>query len=68
MTSQRTGVDCAPAAATAENSISESEDSRAIFKRWIENPCRPEDDNIIIVDSTGNPEMLRDHILKRIAS
>ncbi|KFZ15656.1 hypothetical protein V502_05489 [Pseudogymnoascus sp. VKM F-4520 (FW-2644)] len=68
MTSQRTGVNCAPAAATAENGIGESEDSRAIFKRWIDNPCRPEDDNIIIVDSTGNPEMLRDHILKRIAS
>ncbi|KFY99687.1 hypothetical protein V500_01307 [Pseudogymnoascus sp. VKM F-4518 (FW-2643)] len=68
MTSQRTGVDCAPAAATAENGIGESEDSRAIFKRWIENPCRPEYDNIIIVDSTGNPEMLRDHILKKIAS
>ncbi|KFZ05546.1 hypothetical protein V501_08245 [Pseudogymnoascus sp. VKM F-4519 (FW-2642)] len=68
MTSQRTGVDCAPAGAVAANGIGESEDSCAIFKRWIENPCRPEDSNIVIIDSTGNPEMLRDHILKMIAS
>ncbi|OBT81739.1 hypothetical protein VE02_09540 [Pseudogymnoascus sp. 03VT05] len=65
MTSQRTGVDCPPAAA---NDISESEDSRAIFKRWIENPCHPEGNNIVIVDSTRKPEILRDHILKMIAS
>lgn len=69
MTSQRTGVDSAPAAAVAANGIGESEDSRAIFKRWIENPCRPEEDNnSVIVDSTGRPEMLRDHILKMISS
>lgn len=58
MTSQRTGVECPPAAAVAVNGIGESEDSRTIFKRWIENPCRPEDSNIVIIDSTGNPEML----------
>lgn len=64
MTSQRTGVDCPPPAAAA-NGIGEGEDSRALFKRWIENPCRPED-NVVIVDSTENPEMLRDHILEKI--
>lgn len=68
MTSQRTGVDCAPAGAVAANGIGESEDSRAVFKRWIENPCRPEGNNIVIVESTANPEMLRDHILEMIAS
>lgn len=68
MTSQRTGVDFAPAAAVVANGIGESEDAREIFKRWIENPCRPKENNIVIVDSTGNPEMLRDHILKMIAS
>ncbi|OBT69529.1 hypothetical protein VE03_01059 [Pseudogymnoascus sp. 23342-1-I1] len=68
MTSQRTGVDCAPAAAVAAGGVGEIEDSRATFKRWIENPCRPEDGNIVIVGSTENPEMLRDHILKKITS
>jgi predicted kinase len=67
MTNHRTGVDSAPAAAVV-NDISEHEDSRATFKRWIENPCRPEGNNIDIVDSIGNPEMLRDHILRMIAN
>jgi predicted kinase len=62
--SQRAGVDCPPAAAAAHGAR-EGEDSRALFKRWIENPCRPKD-NVIVVDSTGTPEMLRDHILKQI--
>ena len=68
MTSQRTAVGCAPVAAAVANGPGESEDSRAIFKKWIENPCRPEHDNIVIVDSTGNPEILRGHILKKITS
>ncbi|KFY43348.1 hypothetical protein V495_04010 [Pseudogymnoascus sp. VKM F-4514 (FW-929)] len=67
MTSQRTGVDCAPAAAVV-NGIGEKEDAGATFKRWIENPCRPEGKYIVIVDSIGNPEMLRDHILRMIAN
>jgi predicted kinase len=67
MTSQRTGADCAPAAAVV-NGIGENEDARATFKRWIENPCRPKGNNIIIVDSIGNPEMLGDHILRMIAN
>ena len=64
MTSQRTGVDCPPAAAAAHGAL-EGEDSRALFKRWIENPRRPED-NVVIVDSTQNSEMLQDYILEQI--
>lgn len=56
MTSQRTGVDRPPAAAA---------DSRALFTKWIESPFRPED-NVIILDSTGSLETLRDDILKQI--
>ena len=62
MVSQRTSVDCPPAAA---HSARAGEDSRALFKKWIENPCRPEH-NAVVVDSTGNLEILRDHILKQI--
>lgn len=66
MTSQRTGVDRPPAAAHgARDGARAGEDSRALFKKWIENPCRPED-NAVIVDSMGNPQMLPDHILKQI--
>ncbi|KAF9872941.1 putative ABC transporter [Colletotrichum karsti] len=62
MRSQRTGVDCPPAAARQARA---GEDSRSLFKKWIENPCRPKH-NAIIVDSTGNPEIHRDYILKQI--
>lgn len=63
MPSQRTGVESPPAAAAG--GARDGEDSRALFKKWIEHPCRPED-NAVIVDSTGKPEMLRDYILKQI--
>lgn len=62
MTSQRSSVDCPPAAAHGARA---GEDSRALFKKWVENPCRP-GDNAVILDSVGNLEMLRDHILKQI--
>jgi predicted kinase len=65
MTSQRAGVDRPPPAAAARGASGDG-DSHALFKKWIEQPCRPED-NAIIVDSTGNPEMLRDYILKQIS-
>ena len=60
--SQRTGVDCPPCDASG---ICHNEHPRALFKRWIESPCRP-DGNVIIVDSTGRPEERRDYILERI--
>ena len=71
MTSQRTGVDQPPAAASAigraqHGARGRDENARALFKLWIEHPCRPED-NVIIMDSTGDLEMLRHHILERIA-
>lgn len=64
MTSQRTSV-YQPPAAVAAYSVQGGEDPRARFKRWIENPCRPKH-NIVIVDSTGNLEVVRDDILKEI--
>lgn len=63
MTSQRTGVDRPPAATVHDGRA--AVDSRALFRKWIESPFRPEN-NVIIVDSTGNPEILRDNILKQI--
>lgn len=60
MKSQRTGVDLPPAAAIGAR---EGEDSRALFRNWIENPCRPER-NAIILDSTGSPEI--DYIMTQI--
>ncbi|KAF4464177.1 ABC transporter [Fusarium albosuccineum] len=62
MSSQRTGVDCPPVAAQGDHI---EQDSRVLFKKWIESPSRPEN-NAIIVNSTDNPAMLRDQILKRI--
>jgi len=61
--SQRTGVDRAPPDATGGR---HNEDYHALFKRWIENPCRPAG-VAIVVDSTGSPEECRDYILKQIA-
>jgi predicted kinase len=64
MTSQRTGVDCPPAAASARGASSD-EDSRALFEKWIEHPCRPEA-NVVTVDSTIDSEELRNQVLKQI--
>ncbi|KAK2022057.1 hypothetical protein LX32DRAFT_645849 [Colletotrichum zoysiae] len=64
MKSQRTGVDCPPAAACNARA---GEDSRGVFRKWIENPCRPKH-NVIVVGSTGSPETHRDHILEQIVS
>ena len=55
MTSQRNGVDRPPAATVHEGHV--VVDSRALFRKWMENPFRPEN-NIIVVDSTGSPETL----------
>ncbi|KAK4068626.1 uncharacterized protein Triagg1_7274 [Trichoderma aggressivum f. europaeum] len=65
MTSQRTGVDRPPAAAAESDHA--AQDSRALFKKWIESPFRPKD-NVLIVDSTRSPDILRDEILKQITS
>lgn len=65
MMSQRTGVDCPPVG--AHSTGADQQDFRALFRKWIENPCRPEE-NAIIVDSRGNQETLRDYILNQIVS
>ncbi|KFA63408.1 hypothetical protein S40285_06583 [Stachybotrys chlorohalonatus IBT 40285] len=62
MLSQRKAVDCPPAA--AGTALAE-QDSYALFNHWIDSPCRPAH-NAVIVDSTGSQELLRDHILKQI--
>ncbi|KAI5861705.1 P-loop containing nucleoside triphosphate hydrolase protein [Durotheca rogersii] len=67
MASQRSAVDCPPAAAQG-NGIRVDEDARALFAKWIDSPCRPNDDHVITFDSTGSPEMLCEQILKKIFS
>ena len=64
MTSQRTGIDSPPAAASARGARSD-EDSRALFEKWIEHPCRPEA-NIVTVNSTIDKEELLNQVLKQI--
>jgi predicted kinase len=64
MMSQRTGVDCPPAAASAHGAHS-AEHNRTLFKKWIEHPQRPTE-NMVIVDSTIDSEELRDQVLKQI--
>jgi predicted kinase len=60
--SQRTGVNFPPPDAS---DACHTEDYRTLFKRWIENPCRPAGD-AIVVDSTGSPEECLEYILKQI--
>jgi predicted kinase len=60
--SQRTGVDGPPPDVKAS---SPTEDYRALFKRWIENPCRP-DGNAIVLDSTSSPEDCLDYVLRQL--
>ncbi|EPS36072.1 hypothetical protein H072_10449 [Dactylellina haptotyla CBS 200.50] len=62
--SQRTGVNQSPDLNSgADNS---AEDSKALFIKWIESPCRPSDDSAIIVDATLPPADCLDYILERI--
>jgi predicted kinase len=60
--SQRTAVDRPP---PDSGDTHHNKDYRALFKRWIENPCRPSGDTIV-VDSTGSPEECLDYILEQI--
>ncbi|RSM14226.1 hypothetical protein CEP52_001419 [Fusarium oligoseptatum] len=62
MKSQRTAVDCPPAVASSARA---GEDSRALFKKWIESPCRPRT-NCIVLDSTSSPEVNLDLVLNQI--
>jgi predicted kinase len=65
--SQRTGVDRPPVDAI---SCRQGEESRALFKRWMEDPCRPREGDkagVVVVDSTGSPEQRRDDVLQQMA-
>jgi hypothetical protein len=66
--SQRTAVDSPPQAAAAAAAVAASggEDQRAVFRKWMEDPCRPAEDKVIVVDSTGEPGQLRDQVLARM--
>ncbi|KAK2592214.1 hypothetical protein QQS21_010102 [Conoideocrella luteorostrata] len=62
MPSQRSAIDRPPAAAAAARA---GEDPHALFAKWTKSPCRPAE-NAIVVDATGEKEMLRDCILEQI--
>jgi predicted kinase len=62
MRSQRSGVCLPPSDAEGGGS---NEDCHELFQRWIEYPCRPDSD-VIIVDSTAVPEKCLDFVLKQI--
>ncbi|KAJ9145558.1 hypothetical protein NKR19_g6045 [Coniochaeta hoffmannii] len=72
MPSQRTAVDRPPRAAGCDadgdgGDGTGGEDQRVVFRKWMTDPCRPEEeDNVIILDSTAHPEKLRDQVLARI--
>jgi len=65
MRSMRTGVSNPPVDASAGHSESEY---RALFKKWIENPCRPPGDYIVMDTSLKTPEECLHHILKKLDS
>jgi len=66
MASQRSAIDCPPAAAQG-NGARLAEDSRALFAKWMDSPCRPEDDSrVVMVDSRVDPESVCAQILSRL--
>ena len=67
LSSQRSAVNCLPAAARG-NGARMGEISSALFAKWMESPCRPDDEDsrVIVVDSTVSPELLRGQILSRL--
>lgn len=68
MLSQRSAVDCPPAAAQ-KSGIHAGGDGRALFTRWMGNPCRPDDASCIIkVDSTADPDLICQDILTKLDS
>ncbi|KAK6343867.1 hypothetical protein TWF696_007521 [Orbilia brochopaga] len=63
--SQRKGVNRPPLDASSEPGSEEA--SRALFRKWIDEPCRPLS-GAIIVDSTQPPQEWLDSILKRVTA
>jgi predicted kinase len=64
MRSQRTGVSRPP---TDAGGAHQNRDYHALFKRWIESPCRPAG-NIIVVDSSSHLEERLEYILKQLVT
>lgn len=45
----------------------DGDSQRAVFWKWMTESCQPEDPSkVIILDSTVDPEELRDRVLERI--
>jgi predicted kinase len=63
MRSQRRGINEGPVDAIGARHI---EDSRALFQRWIENPCRPAS-GVIVVNSTNSVGDSLEYVLKQLA-
>ena len=62
MRSQRTAVDCPPAAAQQSRT---GEDPQALFKKWIDTPCRPTT-HAITIDSRGDLETQLHEVVTQI--
>ncbi|KAF3940940.1 hypothetical protein ABW19_dt0205242 [Dactylella cylindrospora] len=62
--SQRTGVNLPPQDSGTSNAG--DLESRELFKRWIENPCRPVGRQVVIVDSSLPTEDCLEYILGQI--
>ncbi|KAG7061842.1 ABC transporter [Colletotrichum scovillei] len=58
--SQRTGAYCPPLDSDACQGRDEQE---ALFRRWIENPYRP-DGNVVVVDTSKHPGKCREQVLE----
>ncbi|KAK4171460.1 P-loop containing nucleoside triphosphate hydrolase protein [Triangularia setosa] len=65
MKSQRTAVDQPPEAARMMTPT--TEEQKAQFIRWMKTPCRPQQ-NVIIVDTSGDLENTKNDILAQILS
>ncbi|KAK1719505.1 ATP-binding protein [Colletotrichum acutatum] len=66
MRSQRTGVRSPPVDTPVDNDISRGyEEQEALFRRWIGNPYRP-DKNVIVVDTSKDPDECREQVLSAI--
>ncbi|KAK1486133.1 RTA1 domain-containing protein [Colletotrichum abscissum] len=60
MRSQRTGIYSPP---VDSNACQGRDEQEALFRRWIENPYRP-DGNVVVVDTSKHPNECREQVLQ----
>lgn len=60
MRSQRTAVDCPPPDGVGKA----GEDRTVLFKKWIEDPCRPQGNCIVVESTRGSEECVRDILME----